>query len=93
MQFSATQAKNRFGFVCAQAKSAPVFIEKDGRIDSVIVSMEQFEAMQRAGRKSSLAQRSKEFNETYKDWIADQNAHFDAHGMWCDGVVSWQEAS
>ena len=42
MQVTATQAKNRFGAMCAHAKTEPVFVEKDGRIDSVIVSAKQF---------------------------------------------------
>lgn len=36
-----TEAKTRFGYVCAQAKAEPVFIEKDGRIDSVILAERQ----------------------------------------------------
>ena len=39
MQITATEAKNRFGYVCAQAKTGPVVIEKDGRPDSVICRM------------------------------------------------------
>lgn len=91
MQITATQAKNRFGYVCAQAKLEPVFVEKDGRVDSVIVSVEQFKALQSAGQKKSLAQRKKEFNESYKDWIALQNQHFEQHGVWCDGLVAWTQ--
>ena len=37
MQVSATEAKNRFGYICAQAKTEPVFVEKDGRIATVIL--------------------------------------------------------
>jgi PHD/YefM family antitoxin component YafN of YafNO toxin-antitoxin module len=91
MQVTATEAKNRFGYVCAQAKQSPVFVEKDGRVDSVILSAEQFDALLSAGQKKSLTQRKKEFNETYKDWIAQQNQHFEQHGLWCEGLVAWQE--
>jgi prevent-host-death family protein len=91
MQITATDAKNRFGFFCAQAKTAPVFVEKDGRPDSVIVSYENFLALQLASQSKSLSQRKKEFNETYKDWLAQQNQHFEQHGLWCDGLVAWQE--
>ncbi|MBC7610608.1 MAG: type II toxin-antitoxin system Phd/YefM family antitoxin [Polaromonas sp.] len=93
MQVTATQAKNRFGYVCAQAKIEPVFVEKDGRIDSVIVSVEHFELMQAAGKKKSLASRKKDFNASYTEWIASQNAHFEKHGPWCDGLVPWMESS
>lgn len=89
MQVTATEAKNRFGYVCAQAKTEPVFVEKDGRVDSVIVSVEQFEALKAAGEKKSMARRQKEFNDTYKDWIALQNEHVAKHGLWCDGLVPW----
>ncbi len=91
MQVTATQAKNRFGYVCAQAKLEPVYVEKDGRVDSVIVSMEQFEVLKAAGEKKSLAKRKKEFNEQYKDWIALQNQHFERHGLWCDGLLAWTQ--
>ncbi len=93
MQITATQAKNRFGYVCAQAKLEPVFVEKGGRVDSVIVSAEQFEALQAAGHKKSVAQRRKEFNENYKDWIALQNQHHAQHGLWCEGLVAWTQGT
>lgn len=95
MQVTATQAKNRFGYFCAQAKVDPVFVEKDGRPDSVIVSYESYRALKDSAvvATKSLAQRRQEFNESYKDWIAEQNRHFEEHGLWCDGLVPWQQAS
>ena len=42
MRVSATEAKNRFGSLCAQAKRAPVFVEKAGQLDTVILSAEQY---------------------------------------------------
>ena len=36
---------NRFGFICAQAKTEPVFAEKDDCIDSAILLLQQFEAL------------------------------------------------
>lgn len=91
MQVTATQAKNRFGYVCAQAKTEPVFVEKDGRIDSVIVSAEQFEALKAAGEKKSMARRQKEFKDNFGPWITLQNEHFENHGLWCEGLVPWME--
>lgn len=91
MQVSATEAKNRFGQICAQAKAAPVIVEKDGRPDSVILSWAAYQALTQAQRAKTLAQRKREFNETYKDWIAEQNAHHEAYGLWCEGLVAWQE--
>ncbi|MEN9887174.1 MAG: hypothetical protein RL758_1752 [Pseudomonadota bacterium] len=93
MQVTATEAKNRFGYVCAQAKREPVFVEKDGRVDSVILSAEQFEALKTATESKSMAQRKREFREKYKDWIAEQHAQFEKNGLWCDGLVAWPGAS
>ena len=89
MQVTATQAKNRFGALCAQAKVEPVFIEKDGRVDTVIVSIQHFEALKSAGQPRTLAQRQRQFEETYKAWIDEQNARFDEHGLWCDDLRVW----
>lgn len=89
MQVTATEAKNRFGYVCAQAKLEPVYVEKDGRVDSVIVSVEQFEALKAAGQKKSVAQRKKEFNETYKDWIAAQNEWVEKYGIPGEELRPW----
>lgn len=90
MQITATEAKNRFGHVCAQAKTAPVIVEKDGRPDSVIVSWADYQALTTAARGKTLAQRRREFNATYKDWIAAQNRDFERNGLWCEGIVPWQ---
>ena len=46
MQITATEAKNRFGRICAQAKKEPVFVEKAGQIDTVILSVDQYRALQ-----------------------------------------------
>ncbi len=89
MQVTAIQAKSRFGALCAQAKIEPVVIEKDGRVDTVIVSIQQFEALKSAGRPRTLAQRQRQFEETYKVWIDEQNARFDQHGLWCDDLRVW----
>ena len=55
MQVSATRAKNRFGTICAEARIAPVYVERDGRIDTVILSVQQFEALKLAADTRSLA--------------------------------------
>ena len=89
MQVTATQAKNRFGYVCAQAKSEPVYVEKDGRIDSVIVSVEQFEALKAASQKKSMARRQKEFNEKYKNWIDAQNEFVEKFGIPGEELRPW----
>ena len=46
MHISATEAKNRFGSICALAKREPVFVEKAGQVDTVILSAEQYRVLQ-----------------------------------------------
>ncbi len=92
MHITATQAKNRFGYFCAQAKADPVFIEKDGRPDSVIVSFEAYTALKEAAatvKIKSTAQRKKEFNETYKDWIAEQHRIVEEFGVFGEESRPW----
>lgn len=89
MQVTATQAKNRFGAICAQAKEGPVFVEKDGRIDSVILSAKQFAELQAAHPSDTLAQRKAQFEQSHSAWLAEQNQRFDAHGLWCDDMRVW----
>jgi prevent-host-death family protein len=89
MQVTATDAKNRFGFYCRQAKAEPVVVEKDGRPDTVLVDYEEFQALKSAVVKKSMAQRRKEFNERYKDWIADQNRIVDEFGVFGEEYRLW----
>jgi PHD/YefM family antitoxin component YafN of YafNO toxin-antitoxin module len=89
MQVTATQAKNRFGAICAQAKVGPVFVEKDGRIDTVIVSAKQFSEFQAAAKTKTLAQRKAQFEQSHGAWITEQNQRFEANGLWCDDMRVW----
>ena len=89
MQVTATQAKNRFGAICAQAKEGPVFVEKDGRIDSVILSARQFFELKAANQTETLAQRKAQFEQSHSAWFAEQNQRFETHGLWCDDMRVW----
>lgn len=89
MQVTATQAKNRFGAICAQAKEGPVFVEKDGRIDTVILSAKQFAELQAANQTQTLVQRKTQFEQTHSAWLAEQNQRFETHGLWCDDLRVW----
>ncbi|MDO8318031.1 type II toxin-antitoxin system Phd/YefM family antitoxin [Rhodoferax sp.] len=89
MQVTATQAKNRFGAICAQAKDGPAFIEKGGRIDSVILSAKQYSELKAAHRSETLAQRKAQFEQSHRAWLAEQNQRFEAHGLWCDDMRVW----
>lgn len=81
MHITATDAKNRFGQVCAQAKREPVFVEKAGRVDTVILSAEHYQALQSSAGKSAMAARKKAFEAEFGDWIAAQNDWVEAHGI------------
>jgi hypothetical protein len=81
MRVTATEAKNRFGSLCAQAKREPVFVEKAGQIDTVILSAEHYHALQANHDKGSRADRKKAFEAEFGDWIAAQNARFESHGI------------
>ena len=89
MQVTATQAKNRFGAICTHAKTEPVYVEKDGRIDTVILSARQFEALKAASQDKTLKRHKKMFEETHKAWIAEQTARFEKNGLWCDDMRVW----
>jgi PHD/YefM family antitoxin component YafN of YafNO toxin-antitoxin module len=89
MRVTATEAKNRFGAVCNSAKNAPVFVEKDGRIETVILSLEQFEALRSVNNDQSISVRRKQFEERYGAWLNQQNAQFEEVGLWCDGLRVW----
>jgi len=81
MRVTATEAKNRFGSLCAQAKRGPVFVEKAGQIDSVILSVEQYQALHASQDKASRVARKKAFEAEFADWIDAENARFETHGV------------
>ena len=61
MHITATEAKNRFGSICAQAKKGPVFVEKAGQVDTVILSVDQYRVLQAGQNTASLAKRKQQF--------------------------------
>jgi PHD/YefM family antitoxin component YafN of YafNO toxin-antitoxin module len=81
MRVTATEAKNRFGSLCAQAKHEPVFVEKAGQLDTVILSAQHYQALQAGQGRASLAARKKAFEAEFGDWIAAQNARVESHGI------------
>ena len=81
MRVTATEAKNRFGSLCAQAKREPVFVEKAGQIDSVILSAEHYQALQANQDKASRAARKKAFETQFGEWITAQNDRVETHGI------------
>ena len=89
MQLTATEAKNRFGHCLSQAKISPVRIEKNGRLEALIVSAEQFADLERRANAASPKLTPAQFAETYKEWIGAQQQHMDEHGLWCDDIRTW----
>jgi PHD/YefM family antitoxin component YafN of YafNO toxin-antitoxin module len=81
MRVTATEAKNRFGSLCAQAKREPVFVEKAGQLDTVILSAEQYQALQTGQDKTSRAARRQAFEAEFGDWITAENARVEAQGI------------
>ena len=81
MHVTATEAKNRFGSICVLAKRAPVFVEKSGQVDTVILSADQYRALQANQNQASPAARKKAFESEFGDWIAAQNTWVDNQGI------------
>jgi post-segregation antitoxin (ccd killing protein) len=81
MGVTATEAMKRFGSLRAQAKREPVFIEKAGQLDTVILSAEHSEALTAGQSRAGLAARKKAFEAEFAEWIAAQNALAEAHGI------------
>ena len=89
MRVSATEAKNRFGSLCAQAKREPVFVEKAGQLDTVILSAEHYHALKAYQDKLNLSARKKKFEAEFVEWIAAENARVEAHGIPGSDLRPW----
>jgi len=89
MRVSATEAKNRFGSLSALAKQEPIFVEKAGQLDTVIMSAEQYLALQASSDKTNHAARKKQFQTEFADWIAAQNARFETSGIPGSDLRPW----
>lgn len=91
MKITATEGKNRFGYYLGHAEREPVEIEKNGRVAAVIVSAARYAQLEALERQTSVERRRRAFRSQYKDWIDEQNAHNEAHGLWCEGLVAWPQ--
>ena len=89
MQLSATEAKNRFGQCLSQAKISPVRIEKNGRLEALIVSAEQYADLERRAAGAKPKMTAEEFGSAYPEWIAAQHRDFEENGIWCDDIRTW----
>ncbi len=97
MNISSTDAKNRFGQLLDEAQKRPVTIEKSGRRHSVLMSAEAYDQLlaaagRRAAEPEPPAEASAEgaaFYAKYKDWVDEQNRHFEQHGIWNEEFRTW----
>ena len=96
MSVSATEAKNRFGQLLDQAQRGPVVIEKAGRRHSVLMSADHYDRLLAAQRGDAahepaarVGPEAQAFYEKYKDWVDEQKAHFERHGIWNDEFRTW----
>jgi len=58
-----------------------VFVEKAGQLDTVILSVEHYQALQVRQDKASRAARKSVFEAEFGEWIADQNARVESSGI------------
>jgi prevent-host-death family protein len=64
MRVTATEAKNRFGYLPRAAEREPVHIMKNDRVAGVIVSAALYAELEAAVEQKSLAKRRRDFNDT-----------------------------
>jgi prevent-host-death family protein len=81
VQISATEAKNRFGYFCSQAKSETVIVEKDGRPDTVMLDYREYHALKASAQPKAASRSGKAFYDEYKDWIDMNNALVERSGI------------
>ena len=90
-KFSATEAKNRFGTICALAKQGPVLVAKDGRPDTVILSANLYEQLIKSSsrKEESKEEAASRFAEKHKEFVLFWTEETEAQGTWSDGLRTW----
>ena len=93
MEVTATEAKNRLGQMLEHCQREPVVIEKSGRRHSVLLSAAHYDALVAAGQPASdeppPPRTTEEFTARYKDWVDEQNRHFEQYGIWNEEFRTW----
>jgi hypothetical protein len=89
MRVTATEAKNKFGSLCAQAEREPVFVEKAGQLDTVILSAEQYQALKTSHDKAGRTACRNAFESEFGDWIAAQNDRVEKLGIPGSDLRPW----
>jgi prevent-host-death family protein len=88
-RLSATEAKNRFGYYLAQAQRQPVQVMKNERVAVVMISAARYAELEALEQKKSMAQRQREINETYAEWISAQNELVERVGVFGEEYRPW----
>ncbi len=65
------------------------FVEQDGRMVKLAVSVEQPEVLRSATRGTSLMQRRAQLEGIHGAWFTEQKGRFEANGLWCDDLRVW----
>jgi prevent-host-death family protein len=89
MIVTATETKNRFGYVLSECKRQPISIEKNGRIEAMLISAEHYAQLKQPATAKRLSAEQKIFNETYKDWISEQNRLIQEFGVFGEEYRVW----
>jgi prevent-host-death family protein len=93
MEVTATEAKNRLGQMLEHCQREPVVIEKSGRRHSVLISAQRFDELLAAERRGAPdtgePRTAEEFYARYKDWVDEQNRHFEKYGIWNEEFRTW----
>ena len=94
MEVTATEAKNRLGQMLEHCQREPVVIEKSGppaqRAD--LGRALRRAAGGRAAQRCRTLRRPRtadEFYARYKDWVDEQNRHFEKYGIWNEEFRTW----
>jgi prevent-host-death family protein len=92
MDVTATEAKNRLGQMLEHCQREPVVIEKSGRRHSVLISAARYDELLAASALPAEPPRprtSAEFYARHKDWVDEQNRHFQEYGIWNEEFRTW----
>jgi prevent-host-death family protein len=91
MEVTATEAKNRLGQMLEHCQREPVVIEKSGRRHSVLISAARYDELIAAsqGAEEAKPRNAAEFYAKYKDWVDEQNRHFETYGIWNEEFRTW----
>ena len=94
MEVTATEAKNRLGQMLEHCQREPVVIEKSGRRHSVLLSAAHCDALVAGSARAAASEQARprnaaEFYAQNKDWVDEQNRHFEQYGIWNEEFRTW----